>query len=95
MLGVIASLVFIGAGFAAVASTVVTVRAQMGAVRRVIADSRSIAKDRYFLVQMTGDAYPASPMAFAKLRRVPQRAVRRPSAPEVARGPVPAPSRAA
>lgn len=78
MLGIIASLVIAGAGVAALAAIALTVHQQAGAVRRLIADSRSIAQDREFLVAMTSHAQPASPFMSARLRNLPQRMVRRP-----------------
>ncbi|WP_277279644.1 hypothetical protein [Novosphingobium cyanobacteriorum] len=55
---------------------VATVRQQIGAVRQVLCDAQSLSDDREFLVRMTGDTR-TSPIAFARLRRVPQRSVRR------------------
>ncbi|MEO0032716.1 MAG: hypothetical protein RIS94_2474 [Pseudomonadota bacterium] len=80
MLGILSSLLIAMGGVVAVLAIVVTVRQQAGAVRRVLSDSQSIAADREFLVRITGDARPASPVLFARLRRLPQRADRR-SAP--------------
>lgn len=77
MLAVLASLVIAGAGFAAVASMLLTIRSQKGALARLVGEMRSLEQDRVFLVHMTGDARPASPLSFARLRRAPQRAVRR------------------
>jgi len=83
MLGILASLVITGAGVGAIAAIAMTIHQQSGAVRQLFADSRSIARDREFLVRMTGDvqlasdAQSASPLMFARLRRVPQRAVKR------------------
>lgn len=77
MLGILCSLFIAAGGIAAVLAIAATVRQQAGAVRRVLADSQSIAADREFLVRMTGDARPASPLVFGRLRRVPQRAVKR------------------
>ncbi|WP_225204970.1 hypothetical protein [Novosphingobium huizhouense] len=81
MLAVLASLVIAGAGFAAVASMLLTVRSQKGALARLVGEMRSLEQDRVFLVHMTGEARPASPLSFARLRRTPQRAVRRATAP--------------
>ncbi len=77
MLAVLASLVFLGAGMGALTTIVLTVRGHRGALARLLAEARSIERDRVFLVQMTGTAQPASPMSFARLRRAPQRAARR------------------
>ncbi|MCW1384722.1 hypothetical protein OLX02_18055 [Novosphingobium sp. KCTC 2891] len=77
MLGILASLVIAGAGVAAIASIVLTIRAQSGAVGRLFDEARSMQQDREFLVWMTSDQRPASPFSFARLRRTPQRAVRR------------------
>lgn len=76
MLGILASLLIAAGGVAAVTAIVATVRQQMGAVRQVLCDAQSLSADREFLVRMTGDTR-TSPIAYARLRRVPQRAVRR------------------
>lgn len=81
MVGILASLVIAGIGIGAIASIILTGRAQYASIVRLIADSRGIAKDREFLVRMTGNAHPASPLSFARLRRVPQRSVRRVAEP--------------
>lgn len=82
MLGVLVSLVLVGSGLAAVASMVVTVRAQARSVAQLLRDSRSIAKDREFLVRITGTTNgpsPFAPSAMVRLRRLPHRAVRLPA----------------
>ena len=81
MLAVLASLVIAGAGMAAVASMLLTLRSQKGALARLLGEMRSLEQDRVFLVHMTGEARSASPLSFARLRRAPQRAVRRVNAP--------------
>lgn len=88
MLAVLASLVIAGAGVAAIASMIATIRTQKGALSRLLGDMRSLEQDRVFLVHMTGESRPASPLSFARLRRAPQRAVRRsttPGAPQTQR----------
>jgi len=89
MVGILASFVIAGIGIGALAAIILTARAQYASVARLIADSRALAQDRDFLVRMTGDT-SASPLSFARLRRVPQRAVRRSVEPRV-----PSPQRAA
>lgn len=89
MVGILASLVIAGIGIGALAAIIFTARAQYASVTRLIADSRALSQDREFLVRMTGDAHPASPLSFTRLRRVPQRAVKRPVEPRV-----PSPQRA-
>ena len=78
MLGILASLVIAAGGIAATAAIALTIHQQAGAVLRLLADSRSISDDREFLVRMLGDAQPASPLSFARLRRVPLRGIKRP-----------------
>ena len=72
----LASLVMAGAGCGAIAAIVVTVRAQFPALRKLMADSRAIAADRDFLVQITVQTVPAVSMAAIRPRRSPVRAVR-------------------
>lgn len=72
----LASLVMAGAGCGAIAAIVITVRAQLPALRKLMADSRAIAADRDFLVQITVQTLPAVPMAAVRPRRTPVRAVR-------------------
>jgi len=82
MVSLLASLVMIGAGCMAVSAIVVTLRAQLPAVYRLLADSRAIARDREFLVQITAVSAPMAPRAkapsraAATLRRGPVRLVR-------------------
>lgn len=85
MLGVLVSLAFAGAGVAAIGAIGFTIRSQAPAVARLLQDSRSLAKDREFLVRITGEAKSPLPFAsprfgIAQLRRLPHRAVRRPAA---------------
>ncbi|MCH7628825.1 MULTISPECIES: hypothetical protein [Novosphingobium] len=77
MLALLASLAIVGSGMGAIASIALTVRGQKGALGRLLAEARSLERDRVFLVHMTGMAPSASPISFARLRRTPQRAVRR------------------
>lgn len=77
MLALLASLVFVGAGLAAVLAIVLTVREQGGAVRRLLADARSLQRDRDYLVRITGATLPASPRMALRRPRMPQWAVRR------------------
>ena len=77
MLGILASFVIAAAGVVAVMVIVHTVRQQMPSVRKLVADARSISQDREFLVKVTAETQDASPVVFARLRRVPQRSVRR------------------
>ena len=81
LLPLLASLVMAGAGCAALAAIAVTVRAQLPAVRTVLADSRAIAADRAFLFQITAMNAPATPRLGLRPRRVSARALR--SAPVV------------
>lgn len=60
MVPLLASLVMAGAGCVAFAAIAITVRSQLPAVRRLLAESRAIAADREFLVQITGAAEPAA-----------------------------------
>ncbi|MEI6643654.1 MAG: hypothetical protein WCL10_16615 [Novosphingobium sp.] len=82
MVSLLASLVMIGAGCMAVSAIVVTLRAQLPAVYRLLADSRAIARDREFLVQITAVSAPAAPRITALVlpaaapRRGPVRLVR-------------------
>lgn len=77
MLSMLATLVFAGAALASVLAIAFTARGQWAAIRRTLADSRAIARDREYLVQVTGPVEQTSPLIFARLRRAPQRAVRR------------------
>jgi hypothetical protein len=86
LLPLIASLVMAGAGCAAVAAIIVTVQAQLPALRKLLADSRSLAADRAFLVQITAASPPAGPRAAARPLRTAVRGVR--NAPPMT-GPVP------
>lgn len=83
MVGMLASLIIAGIGIGALAAMIMTARSQYASVARLIADSRGLAQDREFLVRMTGDAHPASPLSFARLRRIPQRSVKRVAEPRV------------
>lgn len=76
MVSLLASLVMAGAGCVAFAAIAVTVRAQLPAVRRLLADSRALAADREFLVKITATTAPAAPRAALRLRRGPVRLVR-------------------
>ncbi len=75
MVPFLASLVMAGSGCVAFAAIAVTVRAQLPALRRLLADSRALAADREFLVQITAPA-PAAAAA-------PQVAVRQQRRPAV------------
>lgn len=76
MVPFLASLVMAGAGCVALAAIAVTVRAQMPAVRKLLADSRALAADREFLVQITATTMPAAPRMAVRPRRAPVRIVR-------------------
>ncbi len=76
MVSLLASLVMAGAGFVAFAAIAVTVRAQLPAVRRLFADSRALAADREFLVQITATTAPAAPRIAVRPRRAQVRLVR-------------------
>jgi hypothetical protein len=76
MVSLLASLVMAGGGCVGFAAIAVTVRAQLPAVRRLLADSRAIAADREFLVQMTATTATIAPRASVPLRRAPVRLVR-------------------
>lgn len=78
MFAILSILMIAAAGVGACLAIAATVREQAGALRRLLADSRSIARDREFLVRMTGDGAADRPIAFARLRRMPHRAVSRP-----------------
>jgi Na+/serine symporter len=58
------------------AAIAVTVRAQLTAVRRLLADSRALEADRAFLVQITATTAPAEPRTTLRPRRAPVRLVR-------------------
>lgn len=73
MLGILASLAIAGAGAAAILSMIVTIRAHSGAVRRLLAEARSMESNRVFVVQMTDDIAGAEAFSFARLRRAHQR----------------------
>lgn len=77
----LASLVMVGAGCVAFAAIAVTVRAQLPAVRRLLADSRALAADREFLVQITLATAPAQPRVALRHRRAPVRLVKPAQAP--------------
>ena len=77
MIPFLASLVMAGSGCVAFAAIAVTVREQLPAFRRLLADSRALAADREFLVQITAPAAPAaSAVAVRPLRRPAVRVVR-------------------
>lgn len=76
MVSLLASLVMAGAGCVAFAAIAVTVRAQLPAVRRLLADSRALAADREFLVQITATTAPATLRVPQRPRRAPVRLVR-------------------
>lgn len=76
MVPFLASLVMVGAGCVALAAIVVTIREQLPAVRRLLAESRALTADREFLVQITSADTPAAPCATARPRRIPVRVVR-------------------
>ena len=78
LLPLLASLVMAGAGCAAIAAMAVTVRAQLPAVRKLLADSRAIAGDRVFLVQITSVSV-AAPRGIVRPRRLSARTFRVPS----------------
>jgi hypothetical protein len=90
MVSLLASLVMAGAACAAISAIVVTLRAQLPAVRRLLADSRAIARDREFLVQITAGSAPAAPRtnAQARLAPAPRRAAVRLVRQGLASGPV-------
>lgn len=81
MVAILASLVIAGAGVAALASIIATVRAQAASVARVLRDSRNIAQDREFLIRITATPAlaPRVTSALARPRRLPRAAVRRPA----------------
>ena len=76
LLPLLASLVMAGAGCAAVAAIAVTLRAQLPAVRKVLADSRAVAMDRAFLIQITAAGAPAALRSGTAPRRLPARGFR-------------------
>jgi hypothetical protein len=76
MAPLLALLVMAGAGCVALAAIAVTVRTQFPAVRRLLAESRALAADREFLVQITAKSCPAAPQAAVRQRRSPVRVVR-------------------
>ena len=83
LLPLLASLVIAGAGCAALAAIAVTVRAQLPAVRKVLADSRAVAMDRAFLIQITAVGAPAAQRSAAAPRRLPARGFRAAAIPAV------------
>lgn len=76
MVSLLASLVMAGAGCVAFAAIAVTLRTQLPAVRKLLADSRAITADREFLVEITTTSMPAAPRMPARARRAPVRLVR-------------------
>ena len=76
MVSLLASLVMAGAGCVAFAAIAVTVRAQLPAVRKLLADSRALAADREFLVEITTTSMPAEPRLPVWSRRAAVRVVR-------------------
>ncbi|GEO01337.1 hypothetical protein NSE01_31690 [Novosphingobium sediminis] len=76
MVSLLASLVMAGAGCVAFAAIAVTVRGQLPAVRRLLADSRALAADREFLVEITTTSLPSAPRLPVRTRRAPVRLVR-------------------
>jgi hypothetical protein len=76
MLALLASLVMAGAGAVAVAAIAITMRAQLPAVRKVLADSRTIAQDRAYLIQLVGGSQPAAIALPGRARRLPARAIK-------------------
>lgn len=76
MVPLFALLVMAGAGCVAVAAIAVTVRAQLPAVRRLLAESRALAADREFLVQITAKSAPATPQVAVRQRRSLVRVIR-------------------
>jgi hypothetical protein len=79
MVPLIASFVMAGAGFVAFAAIAVTLRAQLPAVHRLLAESRALAADREFLVQITATTAEQRPAL--RVRRGPVRLVRSGPAP--------------
>jgi hypothetical protein len=69
MVSLLASLVMAGAGCVAFAAIAVTVQAQLPAVRKLLADSRALAADREFLVEITTTSMPAAPRMPVRTRR--------------------------
>lgn len=76
MVSLLASLVMAGAGCVAFAAIAVTLRTQLPAVRKLLADSRAITADREFLVEITTTSMPAAQRMPARTRRTPVRLVR-------------------
>ena len=76
MVPLLALLVMAGAGCVAVAATTVTVRAQLPAVRRLLAESWALAAEREFLVQITAKSAPATAQVAVRQRRSPVRVIR-------------------
>jgi hypothetical protein len=76
MVSLLASLVMAGAGCVAFAAIAVTVQAQLPAVRKLLADSRALAADREFLVEITTASLPAAPRMPVRTRRSPVRLVK-------------------
>jgi hypothetical protein len=75
-LALLGSLVMGGAGIAAIAAIAVTVRDQLPAMRKVLADARMIAQDREFLVQIVSVRQPATPRSGDRVRQLPARTIR-------------------
>lgn len=76
MVSLLASLVMVGAGCVAFAAIAVTVRAQLPAVRKLLAESRALAADREFLVEITTTSMPAPPRMPVRTRRATVRLVK-------------------
>lgn len=76
MVSLLASLVMAGAGCVAFAAIAITLRAQLPAVRKLLADSRALEADREFLVQITATSAPATPRVAVRARRAQVRVVR-------------------
>jgi hypothetical protein len=76
LLPLLGSLVMAGAGCVALAAIAATVQAQLPAVRKLLADSRTIAADRDFLIRITAVTAAAAPRQAGRPRRLPARGLR-------------------
>lgn len=76
MVPFLALLVMASAGCVAVAAIAVTMRAQMPAVRRLLAEARALSTDREFLVQITAQSLAAEPQVAVRQRHSPVRVIR-------------------
>lgn len=86
MLALVCTLAFAAAATLAVGAIFVTLQGRKGQIAALLAEYRSLERDREFLIHVTSHEAEA-PRAFAapQLRRTPRRAFRQAEAPRAAR----------